>query len=278
LLTAANNGGIAMDNRPIGIFDSGVGGLTVASRVMSQLPNEKIVYFGDTARVPYGSKSKETVTKFAKQDVRFLLSKNVKAIIIACNTVSSNSLEELKKMFAIPIFGVVRPGAKEAAKITKNSKIGVIATSATVRSDAYKKEILKIKPNAEVFSKACPLFVPLAEEGWADEEITRLTAEKYISELLEKGIDTMVMGCTHYPLLKNCIKKVVGDKIVLVDPAYETSLVAKQYLTKNDMLRDSQKEPKHEFYVSDTTETFDKICYEALHKKYETKEINIESF
>lgn len=267
-----------MDNRPIGIFDSGVGGLTVASRIMNQLPNEKIVYFGDTARVPYGSKSKETVTKFAKQDVRFLLSKNVKAVIIACNTVSSNSLEELKNTFSIPIFGVVIPGAEEAAKTTKNCKIGVIATSATVRSDAYRKEILKTNPNAEVFSKACPLFVPLAEEGWADEEITRLTAEKYISELLQKGIDTIVMGCTHYPLLRNCIKKVVGSEITLVDPAYDTSIVVKQYLEQNSLLRETSNEPEHEFYVSDKTETFGKICSEALHKNFEAKEIDIESF
>lgn len=267
-----------MDNRAIGVFDSGVGGLTVAGRVMNQLPEEKIVYFGDTARVPYGTKSKETVTKFAKQDIRFLLSKNVKAIIIACNTVSSNSIEECIKSFDVPIFGVVIPGAAEAAKMTKNGKIGVIATSATIRSDAYKREILKARPDVKVYSKACPLFVNLAEEGWADEEITFLTAKKYLSELIENGIDTLVMGCTHYPLLRKCIKKVVGDGIELVDPAYETSAAVKEYLTGKNLLRASKTEPRHEFYVSDKTETFGKICAEALHTDFEAKEIDIELF
>lgn len=267
-----------MDNRPIGIFDSGVGGLTVTSRVINELPNEEIVYFGDTARVPYGSKSKETITKFAKQDIRFLLSRNVKAVVIACNTVSSNSLEELKETFDVPIFGVVKPGAAEAAKITKNNNVGIIATAATVRSEAYKKEILKIKKDVNVYSKACPLFVPLAEEGWVYDEITHLTAKKYISELIEKNIDTIVLGCTHYPLLRKCINDTVGPKVVLIDPAYETALVLKDYLIKNDMLRDGETAPKNEFYVSDKTETFDKICRQALGKGFDTQVINIEEY
>jgi len=267
-----------MDNRPIGIFDSGVGGLTVTSRVIEQLPDEEIVYFGDTARVPYGSKSKDTITKFAKQDIRFLLSKDVKAIVVACNSVSSNSLEELKDRFEVPIFGVVIPGAEEAANVSRNKKVGVIATSATIRSGAYEKEILKVDESINVYSKACPLFVPLAEAGWADDEITRLTAKKYLSELLEKDIDTIVMGCTHYPLLKECIKDTVGENVTLVDPAHETALSLKAYLEKNDMLRVSDIPAENKFYVSDKTETFNEICSQALGKCFESEYINIEEY
>lgn len=267
-----------MDNRPIGIFDSGVGGLTVTSRVINELPNEEIVYFGDTARVPYGSKSKETITKFAKQDIRFLLSRNVKAVVIACNTVSSNSLEELKETFDVPIFGVVKPGAAEAAKITKNNNVGIIATAATVRSEAYKKEILKIKKDVNVYSKACPLFVPLAEEGWSNDEITYLTAKKYLEPLLAEGVDTVILGCTHYPLLKECIQKVVGENVTLIDPAYETAVRVDDYLNRNAMTRTVDKKPEYKFFVSDTTDTFDRICSEALKRKFSAEEINIELF
>ncbi len=267
-----------MDNRPIGVFDSGVGGLTVVRQIMEQLENEEIVYFGDTARVPYGNKSKETVTKFSKQNVRFLLSKGVKAVVIACNTASANSLKEVIESFNIPVFGVVFPGAKEAAKVSKNKKIGIIATSGTIKSSAYEKAIKEENPSLEVFSKACPLFVPLAEEGWGKEEITRLTAEKYLAELIEKGIDTMVMGCTHYPLLRECIKEVAGEEVTLVDPAYETAMDVKKYLEKNNLLREEKKEPEHSFYVSDKTEMFERICKEALNKTFTAFEIDIEKF
>ncbi len=266
-----------MDNRPIGIFDSGVGGLTVTSRVINELPCEKIVYFGDTARVPYGSKSKKTVTKFAMQDVRFLLSKNVKAVVIACNTVSSNSIEDLKKEFDIPIFGVVEPGAKQAANVTKNTNVGVIATAGTIRSGAYERAIKQFNSNISVYSKACPLFVPLAEEGWWNDKITYLTAQKYISGLIDKKIDTIVLGCTHYPLLRKCIEETVGPHVSLVDPAYETAVALKKYLFKNNMLREGQC-GGHEFYVSDITETFEKICFEALKQKYDARLINIEEY
>ncbi|MCJ7855307.1 glutamate racemase [Lachnospiraceae bacterium NSJ-143] len=267
-----------MDNRPIGIFDSGVGGLTVTRRVMDELANEEIVYFGDTARVPYGSKSKDTITKFAKQDIRFLISKDVKAVVIACNTVSSNSLDELKEAFDIPVFGVVKPGAVQAAKATQNNNIGVIATAATVRSGAYKREILNINNGSNVSSRACPLFVPLAEEGWSDEEVTYLTAKKYLSGLIEKNIDTLVLGCTHYPLLRNCIQRTFGESVRLIDPAYETAVVLKEYLVKNDMLRISSEPAQNRFYVSDKTETFSKICRQALGREFEADLINIEEF
>lgn len=267
-----------MDNRPIGIFDSGVGGLTVASQVMKQLANEEVVYFGDTARVPYGSKSKETVTKFSKQDVRFLLSKDVKAIIIACNTASANSLKELQAAFDVPIFGVVKPGAKEALETTKNKKIGVIATRSTIKSQAYQKAIFHIDKGIDVFAKACPLFVPLAEEGWANEDVTVLTAKKYLDELIKQEVDTIVMGCTHYPLLKDCIRKVVGDGVKLVDPAFQTAIEVKKYLTDNNILREDKTQPNHSFFVSDKTDMFEKICTEALDQNYVASEIDIEKF
>ncbi len=267
-----------MDNRPIGIFDSGVGGLTVAKQVIKVLGNENIVYFGDTARLPYGSKSKETVTRFSKQIVRFLLTKDVKSVIIACNTASANSLEELQKTFDIPIFGVVVPGASEAVKATKNKKVGIIGTVGTVRTNAYKKLICDYDSNIEVFSKACPLFVPLVEEDWTNNEITRLTAEKYLKELLDEGIDSLVLGCTHYPLLKQCIGDVVGENVKLVDPAKETALTVKKFLTENNMLNDSKEENHHIFYVSDYTEQFDVLCKKALKKVYKPHVINIESY
>ena len=267
-----------MDVRPIGIFDSGVGGLTVTGRVMQVMENEKIVYFGDTARVPYGSKGKDTITRFSCQDVRFLLSQDVKAVIVACNTASSNSLDYLKSTFDVPVFGVVEPGAAEASKITKNKKIGIIATEATIRSGAYEKEIKKADSSIEVFSKACPLFVPLAEEGWCNNEIARLTAEKYLAPLLEKGVDTVILGCTHYPLLRSCIQSVVGENVTLVDPAYETAVRVREYLNKNGMLREENTKAEHKFFVSDTTSMFDRICSEALKENYQATEINIEEY
>ncbi|MDE6182533.1 MAG: glutamate racemase [Eubacteriales bacterium] len=190
------------DKRPIGIFDSGVGGLTVVKEVIKALPEENIVYFGDTARVPYGSKSKETVFNFSCQIIRFLKEQNVKCIIIACNTVSSNCYEDLKKEFPnIPIIEVVNAGVNSAIKTTKSSKIGIIGTEATVKSNQYKLKIQEKLKNAQVFSKACPLFVPLAEEGWFENNITIDISKIYLEELIKNNIDTLILGCTHYPLL-----------------------------------------------------------------------------
>lgn len=267
-----------MDNRPIGVFDSGVGGLTVVKQLMKELGNEEIVYFGDTARVPYGNKSREIVTKFSKQDVRFLLSKGVKAVVIACNTASSNSMEALKAEFDIPIFGVVEPGAKEAVKATQNGRIGVIGTAATIRSGQYGRLIKEIAPAAEVFEKACPLFVPLAEEGWTDNDIAFKTAEIYLKDIMDKGVDCVVLGCTHYPLLKRCIGETLGDKIKLVDPAKEAALMVKNFLRDNNGFRESDTEPEHIFYVSDKTVIFEAMCQKALKKVYSANEINIEKY
>ncbi|WP_058485871.1 glutamate racemase [Defluviitalea phaphyphila] len=267
-----------MDERAIGVFDSGVGGLTVVKEIIEQLPNEEIIYFGDTARVPYGSKSKETVTKYSKQIIRFLLTKNIKAIIIACNTASSNSLEEVKKTFDIPIIGVVEPGAVMAYKSTKNNRIGIIGTEATIRSNSYPNAIKKYNKDIETFSLACPLFVPLAEEGWTNNDVAYLVAKKYLEPFKEKDIDTLVLGCTHYPLLKDVIQEIVGDKVSLINPAKEAAKKLKELLILKNQLR-VKDNPKHRFYVSDDTTKFEQIASIAL-KKFipSAQKIDIEKY
>ena len=268
-----------MDNRPIGIFDSGVGGLTVVKEVMQQLPNEQIIYFGDTARVPYGSKSKETITKYSRQIIKFLLEKEVKAVIIACGTASSNSLKTMRREFeALPIKGVVQPGAMAAVHTTNNNKIGIIGTESTIRSGAYKKLIQEQNPDIEVYSKACPLFVPLAEEGWVTGDIAKQTAGIYLKEILKQDIDTLVLGCTHYPLLIDCIQEVVGDQVKLVNPATETAAQLKRLLEENNTLRVESALPIHEFYVSDNTTKFDQLALSVLQKPYLAKKIDIDRY
>jgi len=267
-----------MDNRPIGIFDSGVGGLTVAKEIIKTLPNENIVYFGDTARVPYGAKSKDVVTKYSKQIVRFLLTKNVKAIIVACNTVSSNSLDALRRTFDIPFIGVVEPGVKSVLETTKNKRVGIIGTEATIRSGMYGRLIHDADSTIEVFSKPCPLFVPLAEEGWYDNDVARMTAELYLDELISCGIDTLLLGCTHYPLLKHCIGETIGEAVKIVDPAKNTAEALKIILEKNNMLNDGSEKPTNIFYVSDITDKFEKICLKTLKKTYTPAKIDIEKY
>jgi len=267
-----------MDRRPIGVFDSGVGGLTVVRQIMKILPNENIVYFGDTARVPYGSKSKEAVTKFSRQIVRFLKTKDVKAIIIACNTASSNSLDSLREEFETPLFGVVVPGVEEALRITTRKRIGIIGTAGTIRSGAYKKLLCEADQEIQVFSKACPLFVPLAEEGWTENEIAKLTAEAYLRELVDIGIDSLVLGCTHYPLLKKCIGETVGDAIRLVDPAKATAKGIQKYMETQSLLNDQEEEGERLFFVSDETDKFPFLCERALNHSYEPQIIDIEKY
>ena len=222
-------------NAPIGVFDSGVGGLTVAREIMRQIPNERIVYFGDTARVPYGSKSKDIITKYSRQIIRFLLTENVKAIVIACNTASAFALDTMQKEFDIPIIGVLKPGAKVAAKTTVNGRIGLIGTEGTIHSGMYAQFIKSIKPDVEVIGKPCPLFVPLVEEGMLHDTITDQVAERYLSTLKDKNIDTLIMGCTHYPLLRSTIRRVMGESVNLVNPAYETAIELKKLLENKNL-------------------------------------------
>lgn len=268
---------------PVGVFDSGVGGLTVAKEIMSQLPGEKILYFGDTARVPYGSKSKETVTEYSRQIIRFLLSKSVKVIVVACNTASALAVDAMRKEFDVPIIDVVRPGAKTAAGVTKNGSIGVIGTEGTIRSGVYSKLIYSINPDLNVYGKACPLFVPLVEEGWIYDSVTREVARRYLEEFQGKGVDSIVLGCTHYPLLKNLIRDVVGEvlgnEVTLVNPAVETAKTLKQVLAENNMLADGDEVPEHTFYVSDGAEKFRSFANSILPcDVIETKDITIKTF
>ncbi len=251
-----------MDNRAIGIFDSGVGGLTVVKEVVKLLPFEEIVYFGDTARVPYGSKSKETVTKFSKQIVNFLLTKNVKIIIIACGTVSSNSFDELSQAYDIPLIEVVSAGVDACLKTTQNNRVGIIGTERTIASEAYERLIHAKRPEASVYSKACPLFVPLAEEGWTHNDVAKSTAEIYLRELLKSDIDTLVLGCTHYPLLYDCISN-VAKGIQIVDPAQACAQRLKEQLASDGKETDRHLKPTHTYFVSDNTSKFDNI-YEIL--------------
>lgn len=263
---------------PIGVFDSGVGGLTVAREIMRQIPNESIIYFGDTARVPYGSKSKETVITYSRQIVDFLLTKNVKAVVIACNTASAFALETIQKEIDIPVIGVVKPGAKAAAETTVNHRIGVIATEGTINSGIYTEFLSKTNPNVKVFPKACPLFVSLVEEGWIDDPITAQVAERYLSDLKKCDIDTLVLGCTHFPLLRRTVRNVMGEKVNLVNPAYETAITLKKLLDEYD-LRSDTAVANHKFFVSDGAEKFKAFANTILPCEVEeTKDVNIEQY
>lgn len=265
-------------NAPIGVFDSGVGGLTVAREIMRQIPNETIVYFGDTARVPYGSKSKETITTYSRQIIKFLQTKDVKAIVIACNTASAFALETVKKEIDIPIIGVVKPGAKAAAETTKNGRIGIIGTEGTINSGIYNEFLSRTNPNVKVYGKACPLFVPLVEEGLLDDPVTIEMATRYINELKVYDIDTLVLGCTHYPLIRHTIQKVVGDKVTLVNPAYETAISLKEVLYQNNIESNSET-VDHKFFVSDDAEKFKDFANTILPcDVVETKDVNIEQY
>ncbi len=267
---------------PIGVFDSGVGGLTVAREIIRQLPNEKIIYFGDTARVPYGSKSKENIIKFSRQIIRFLRSKNVKAIVVACNTASAIALEEIRHEIDIPIIGVVKPGAKVASSNTKNKRIGIIATEATINSNIYTDVIHENDREITVFGKACPLFVPLVEEGLLEDPVTDEIAMRYLNDLKSKDIDTLILGCTHYPLLRKTVGKIIGDNVNLVNPAYETAKSLKELLVNQGIAAGDEHQYEsemYEFYVSDTAEKFKKFANSIMPFNIDyIHQINIEEY
>ena len=264
---------------PVGVFDSGVGGLTVAREIMRQLPDENIVYFGDTARVPYGSKSKENIIRFSRQIIRFLKTKNVKAIVIACNTASALALDVVKNEFDIPIIGVIVPGARAAVRETRNKKIGVVGTEGTIHSEMYTKVIREMEPEASVLGRPCPLFVPLVEEGFAKHHITDEVIEIYLEEMKHSDLDTMILGCTHYPLLRSKIMAYFGEKVHIVNPAYETALDLKRVLESENAVNDSGNLNKYEFYVSDAAEKFKQFANSILPYNVETiTQINIEEY
>ncbi len=263
---------------PIGVFDSGLGGLTVLRELMQAMPAEDLVYFGDTARVPYGSKSKETIIHYTEQILAFLATKNVKAIVAACNTVSAYALEEVRENVPVPIVGVVRPGARAAAAATKNGRIGVIGTEGTVRSGLYERCIPEERPGVAVFQKACPLLVPLVEEGLWDDPVTREMIRRYTAPLTREGIDTLILGCTHYPLLRPAFRTILGPEILLINPAYETAQETRRVLASMGLLRTEDHAPSRSFYVSDSPEKFGPFAGSVLSVHAEAEKIQIESF
>ncbi|MBO0719726.1 MAG: glutamate racemase [Blastocatellia bacterium] len=260
---------------PIGIFDSGVGGLTVLRAIRKKLPSENVIYLGDTARVPYGTKSRETIERYALEDASFLIGKGVKLIVVACNTASAMSRERLRKEFPLPILSVLGPGARMAARLTRFNRIGVIATEATIESRAYEQAIEESfgespgQRKVEIFSRACPLFVPLVEEGETDSQITRLAAETYLAPLRRHEIDTLVLGCTHYPLLKSVIGETIGADVMLVDSAEATAEETANLLEREGLLNQTGEEAAYRFYVTDAATRFHRIAERILDEPLE---------
>ena len=263
---------------PIGIFDSGVGGLTVAREIMRQLPGEKLVYFGDTARVPYGNKSQENIIRYSKQILHFLETKEVKMIVIACNTASALALEEVREASSVPVIGVVIPGAKAAVAATHNNHIGVVGTEATIRSGMYEKVISQMKPEVTVSAMPCQLFVPIVEEGFSKHPIADQVIDYYLRPMKEFGVDSMILGCTHYPLLRTKIRDYMGDGIQIVNPAYETAMETKRILEEKELCND-EAAPTYEFYVSDAAKKFTQLANSILPYDVEkTRQISIEEY
>jgi glutamate racemase len=249
--------------KAIGVFDSGVGGLTVVKELIRQLPAEDIVYFGDTARVPYGIKSKETVIRFSTEDILFLLKQDVKLICVACNTASSVALPVIKNHFKVPLVGVIGPGAREAVYATRNKRVGVIGTRGTIKSRAYEFEIKQLDRQVEVTAVACPLFVPFVEEGWLGGEVVLKVARTYLKPLKDARVDTVILGCTHYPILKAIIKEVLGKQVALIDSAKQVAMEVKKILAAEGML-DQGERGRHKFYVSDNPEWFSGLAKRFL--------------
>jgi len=244
------------DNRPIGVFDSGVGGLTVLRALLRRLPGESTVYLGDTARVPYGTKSADVVTRYSLKNAAFLSTRDIKLLVVACNTASSVALPALGAALRIPVIGVIEPGAAAAVERTRGGVVAVIGTPGTIASGAYQRALAALRPDLRIEAKACPLFVPLAEEGWTQGDLPRLAAEAYLAPFKGRGVDTLVLGCTHYPLLESAIAHAVGDDVVLVDSAEATAAAVKSALVADRLFADGGREPSHEFYVTDLPERF----------------------
>lgn len=269
-----------MNNKYIGVFDSGLGGLTAVKELMKVLPEESIIYFGDTGRVPYGTRSNETIIKYVRSDINFLKSFDIKMIIVACGTASSVALPILEKELDIPVLGVVSPTVQAAVNATKNKKIAVLGTSGTINSGKYEQEIKSICSDITVFNKACPLFVPLVENGFTDNKIAELVCKEYLDDVLKEGVDTIILGCTHYPILENTISKIVGESITLINSGAETAKYTKKYLSQNNMLSDKPLENQYRYYVSDSIENFSNVADVFLGKNINDRieKINIENY
>ncbi len=257
----------APQDKAIGIFDSGIGGLTVAAEIFRHLPSENVIYFGDTGRYPYGPRSPEIIKRFSGQNMNFLLEQGVKFVVVACNTASAMALDYIKKICSIPIIGVIDPGAVAAAGKTKSKRIGVIGTQGTIESSSYQRALRSLDNTFKIYARACPLFVALAEEGYVSKPAARLIATDYLSEMKRRKIDTLVLGCTHYPLLKTTIRHVMGGAVELIDSAEETTRALKADLTKLGLLNESRRIGKKKFYVSDSPEKFKKIGERFLRQR-----------
>jgi glutamate racemase len=270
-----------MNNEAIGVFDSGLGGLTAVREMLEILPNENIVYFGDTGRVPYGSKSNDTISKYALQDARFLKKMGVKMIVAACGTVSSVA-PDLSDALGVPYTGVVYPTCYSAVRATKNGRIGVIGTAATIASHSYKNRIQKKHPEFTVIEQACPLFVPLVENGMTDpdDEIVRLTVQRYLAVMKRENIDAIILGCTHYPLLAEAIRRELGDGVTLIDSGKETALYTKKILEQNGLLNTGDSPSSQRYFVSDTPADFEKYAGIFLRRNIENQveQISIEAY
>ncbi len=269
-----------MDNRAIGVFDSGLGGLTCVRAITELLPGEDIIYFGDTGRVPYGTRSKETIINYTRGDIRFLKSFDIKVAVIACGTASSIALDVVKDEYDFPLLGVVKPAAKAALAATRNGRIGVIGTPLTIKSGKYEQEISKLNSSAKIVSNACSLFVPLVESGHADHEATRLIAREYLQPIKEANVDTLILGCTHYPLLKGIIAEIMGDKVTLIDSGMEAAKSLKEYLLNKNLVSQDNKKGNCHYYVSDSVEGFEELGGMFLHKAITGKveKIDIEKY
>lgn len=248
----------AQRDQAIGVFDSGIGGLTVVRQLIRLLPHEDVVYLGDTARTPYGTKSPETICRYALDNAAFLLEKGIKLLVVACNSVSAVALELLRQELPVPVVGVIEPGAKTAVRCTRNGKVGVIGTEATIASGAYTRALKHLAPNLEIYTRACPLFVPLAEEGWIDNEVAKAAARRYLASLKRSGIDTLVLGCTHYPLLTSVIAETVGPKVQLVDSAGTTAQEVRRLLHQHKLVRNNGP-GSMSFFVTDAPDRFIKV-------------------
>lgn len=269
-----------MDNRSIGVFDSGLGGLTTVKQIMKSLPNESIIYFGDTARVPYGTRSSDTILKYTRNDIRFLNSFGVKIIVIACGTASSVSLPGVKSEFDVPIVGVVDTAVYAAVRTTKNNKIGIIGTPGTIKSKSYETRIKEYDSEIETYAKACPLFVPLVENGHFDTEVSKLVIEEYLAEIKKAGVDTLILGCTHYPLLKDAIGRYMGEDVTLIDAGAEVAKYLKKRFDTEDLHDSNKDDAQYRFYVSDNIESFEELGSTFLETQINGKvsQIDIEKY
>ena len=269
-----------MDNRSIGVFDSGLGGLTAVKQIMKSLPNESIIYFGDTGRVPYGTRSSETILKYTRNDIRFLKSFDVKLIVIACGTASSVSLPAVKEEFDVPIVGVLDAAVYAAVRATKNKKIGIIGTPGTIKSGSYERLIKEYDSSMQTFRRACPLFVPLVENGHFETEVTRLVIEEYLTEIRDAGVDTLILGCTHYPLLKKAIGEFMGEDVTLIDPGAEVALYLRKKFDDGGLHGDKTDEEQYKYFVSDNVAGFEELGSIFLEKRIDgqVSKVDIEKY